>query len=181
WKGCCRGTVNDDTRSYCAWDNNNFAKVCGNGWFLIKSGSHGVKLLDIAPAVTPPTDSLKRFLDANPVMYLGDEPKELHFREKLPPSRSWLYYNNYNPNMDGDDMPHLTSLEIIWIRSPYLSLFDDDQRAIWAMQNQAWQLMVFAPDIFLVYLLYENMRNDCGIWVAEWMILNHYWGVNKPW
>ncbi|XLS61422.1 hypothetical protein HN51_015650 [Arachis hypogaea] len=23
--------------------------------------------------------------------------------------------------------------------------------------------------------------NDCGIWVAEWMILNHYWGVNKPW
>ncbi|XLT35749.1 hypothetical protein HN873_067041, partial [Arachis hypogaea] len=32
-----------------------------------------------------------------------------------------------------------------------------------------------------VYLLYENMRNDCGIWVAEWMILNHYWGVNKPW
>ncbi|XLR19899.1 hypothetical protein HN51_066645 [Arachis hypogaea] len=23
--------------------------------------------------------------------------------------------------------------------------------------------------------------NDCGIWVTEWMILNHYWGVNKPW
>ncbi|XLU54077.1 hypothetical protein S245_048725, partial [Arachis hypogaea] len=90
--------------------------------------SHGVKLLDTAPTVTPPSDSLKCFLDANPTMYLGEEPvtkkrtptckgkkrelpvsevkKELHFGEKLPPGRSWLYYNNYNPNMDGDDMPH---------------------------------------------------------------------------
>ncbi|QHO25027.1 Ulp1 protease family, carboxy-terminal domain protein [Arachis hypogaea] len=94
-----------------------------------KIESYGVKLSDTAPAVTPPSDSLKRFLDANPAMYLGDEPvtkkrtprrkgkkpvsevkKELHFGEKLLPGRSWLYYNNYNPNMDGDDMPHCLDL-----------------------------------------------------------------------
>ncbi|RYR74867.1 hypothetical protein Ahy_A02g009576 [Arachis hypogaea] len=25
----------------------------------------------------------------------------------------------------------------------------------------------------------NTKSNDCGIWFAEWMILNHYWGVNK--
>ncbi|XLR15984.1 hypothetical protein S83_043922 [Arachis hypogaea] len=42
--------------------------------FSSKIESHGVKLSNTAPTVTLPSDSLKCFLDANPAMYLGDEP-----------------------------------------------------------------------------------------------------------
>ncbi|XLS65751.1 hypothetical protein HN51_025725 [Arachis hypogaea] len=97
-----------------------FVEIVGSS---SKSGSHGVKLSNTAPTLTPSSDSLKCFLVANPSMYLGDEPvtkkriprckKELYFGEKLPPSRSWLYYNNYNPNIDEDDMPHCLDL-LFW-------------------------------------------------------------------
>ncbi|QHO01966.1 Ulp1 protease family, carboxy-terminal domain protein [Arachis hypogaea] len=260
-----------------------------------KIESHSVKLSDIAPAVTPPSDSLKRFLDANPAMYLGDEPvtkkrtprrkgkkpvsevkKELHFGEKLSPGRSWLYYNNYNPNMDEDDMPHC--LDLSFRPTKEMKFFEYELAiAAYIFGNNLDPKEVLIPDdhcmgtretlltimpgkpiigdifvpihlndhwfLIVVNLLYGTVRymdsfkrctsmierkrviddvltylekfvsdknfqetpshknlqfskykfseptvpqqkansNDCGIWVAEWMILNHYWGVNKPW
>ncbi|QHN84324.1 Ulp1 protease family, carboxy-terminal domain protein [Arachis hypogaea] len=90
------------------------------------------KLSNTASVVTPLSDPLKEILDANPSMCLGDEPvtrkntwrckekkrglpvnavkKELQFAKKFPPGSPWLYYNNYDPNMDGDDMPRCLDL-----------------------------------------------------------------------
>ncbi|XLT67224.1 hypothetical protein HN873_023663, partial [Arachis hypogaea] len=48
-----------------------FVEIVGSS---SKSGSHGVKLSNTAPTLTPSSDSLKCFLVANPSMYLGDEP-----------------------------------------------------------------------------------------------------------
>ncbi|MED6183895.1 hypothetical protein PIB30_042126 [Stylosanthes scabra] len=36
--------------------------------------------------------------------------RELNYEEKLPPGRPWLYYSAYDPNMDGEDMPHCLDL-----------------------------------------------------------------------
>ncbi|XLU41674.1 hypothetical protein S245_036488, partial [Arachis hypogaea] len=130
-----------------------------------KSGNDGVKLLNTALVVTPPSDTLKRIklsntppvvtplsdplkeiLDANFLMCLGDEPvmkkstwrckgkkrglpvfvvkKELQFAEKLPPGCPWLYYNNYNPNMDGDDMPRC--LDLLFRPTKEMKFFDKE-------------------------------------------------------
>ncbi|XLR47278.1 hypothetical protein S83_031938 [Arachis hypogaea] len=114
-----------------------------------KSGSDGARLSITTPIVKSPSDTLKRrklsntpvtplsdplkeILDANPSMYLGDEPvtkkstwrckgkkrglpvnavkKELQFAEKHPPGSPWIYYDNHDPNMDGYDMPRVLTL-----------------------------------------------------------------------
>ncbi|MED6172625.1 hypothetical protein PIB30_051761 [Stylosanthes scabra] len=36
--------------------------------------------------------------------------RELLYEDKLPPGRPWLYYSAYDPNMDGEDMPHCLDL-----------------------------------------------------------------------
>ncbi|XLU70625.1 hypothetical protein S245_029678, partial [Arachis hypogaea] len=100
-----------------------------------KIESHGVKFSNTALAVTPPSDSLKRFLDVKPAMYLGDEPvtkkKTLKFKGRkrgLPVSEVKICRKNYifgrsslqavhdfitiitiqiwMENIDGDDMSH---------------------------------------------------------------------------
>ncbi|QHO16002.1 hypothetical protein HN51_031378 [Arachis hypogaea] len=100
---------------------------------IVKSSSDTLKRRKLSNTpVTPLSDPLKEILDANPSMYLGDEPvtkkstwrckgkkrglpvnavkKELQFAKKYPPGSPWIYYDNHDPNMDGDDMPRCLDL-----------------------------------------------------------------------
>ncbi|RYR04994.1 hypothetical protein Ahy_B06g084822 isoform C [Arachis hypogaea] len=118
----------------------------GNDFLFIEGDAllTGMFSAYLQTVVTPPSDTLKRILDANPSM--SDEPvtkkrtprckgrkrglpvsevkKELHFGEKLSSGRPWLYYNNYNPNMDGDDMPHC--LDLLFRLTKEMKFFDKE-------------------------------------------------------
>ncbi|RYR03564.1 hypothetical protein Ahy_B06g082602 [Arachis hypogaea] len=77
--------------------------------------------LDDEPVTKKSTWRCKRKKRGLPVSVVK---KELQFAEKLSPGRPWLYYNNYNPNMDRDDMP--CCLDLLFRSTKEMKFFDKE-------------------------------------------------------
>ncbi|XLR15601.1 hypothetical protein S83_043539, partial [Arachis hypogaea] len=232
-----------------------------------KIESHSVKLSDIAPAVTPPSDSLKRFLDANPAIknYILERSflQAVHGFITIITIQIWMKMTCHMEVLIPDDhcMGTRETLLTIMPGKPIIGdkiVLSSKQKCSGTMKYIKGNFMgdlgflheIFVPIhlndhwfLIVVNLLYGTVRymdsfkrctsmierkrviddvltylekfvsdknfqetpshknlqfskykfseptvpqqkansNDCGIWVAEWMILNHYWGVNKPW
>ncbi|MED6189064.1 hypothetical protein PIB30_092083 [Stylosanthes scabra] len=79
-----------------------------------KTKNHDSKLPDIAPSAelsdVPMVNKRGSRCKGTKRGRISQVKKELHYEEKLPPGRPWLYYSAYDPNMDGEDMPHCLDL-----------------------------------------------------------------------